>query len=171
LDYGSSAAYSESATYYELRDYAGLIEASRRALLLDPKDWLQDYRLGIGYEGTGRLQEAISQYRKAVEMSGGDQDVLASLAHAYARIGRRAEAEKISRDLERKSHKVYVPPYLIATVYAGLNNRDKAFEFLEKAYQARALELPSSLRADLRLDSLRADARFQNLVSRVGLSN
>ena len=171
LDYGFSAAYSESATYYELRDYAGLIEASRRALLLDPKDWLQHYRLGIGYEGTGRLQEAISEYQKAVEMSGGDQDVLASLAHAYGTIGRRAEAEKISRDLERKSHKVYVPPYLIATVYAGLNNRDKAFEFLEKAYQARALELPSSLRADLRLYSLRADPRFQNLLSRVGLSN
>lgn len=171
LDYGFSAALSESETYYELRDYPGLIEASKRALLLDPKDWFQRYRLGIGYEGTGKLHEAISEYQKAVEMSGGDQDVLASLAHAYAAIGRQAEAETIFRNLERKSHQVYVPPYLIATVYAGLNNRDKAFEFLERAYRARALELPSSLKADPRLDSLRADARFQNLLNRVGLSN
>ena len=61
------------ATYYELRDYPNLIEASRRALLLDPKDWFQHYTLGVGYEGTGKLQEAISEYQKAIEMSGGSQ--------------------------------------------------------------------------------------------------
>ena len=64
LDYGFSAAHAESFTYYELRDYPGLIESSKRGLLLDPKDWSQHYTLGIGYEGTGKLQEAISEYQK-----------------------------------------------------------------------------------------------------------
>jgi TolB-like protein/DNA-binding winged helix-turn-helix (wHTH) protein/Tfp pilus assembly protein PilF len=54
LDYGFSAAHTESTTYYELRDYPDLIEASRRALLLDPKDWFQHYTLGVGYEGYGQ---------------------------------------------------------------------------------------------------------------------
>src|SRR3984957_1712068 len=102
LDYGFSAAHSESLTYYELRDYPALIEASRRALLLDPEDSFQHYTLGVGYEGTGKLAEAISEYQKAIAMSAGSQSVVA-LAHAYSAIGKRAEARKILRDLERKA--------------------------------------------------------------------
>ena len=78
-----------STTYYELRDYPHLIEASRRALLFDPKDWYQHYTLGVGYEGTGKLLEAISEYQKAVELSAGDQNSAAALAHAFVAIGRR----------------------------------------------------------------------------------
>ena len=77
LDYGFSSAHSESRTYYELRDYPALIEASKRGLLLDPQDWYQHYTLGVGYESTGKLQEAISEYQKAIEMSGGSQSVVA----------------------------------------------------------------------------------------------
>ena len=74
LDYSFSAAHAESLTYYQLRDYPDLIEASKRGLLLDPKDWSQHYTLGIGYEGTGKLQEAISEYQKAIAMSGGSEE-------------------------------------------------------------------------------------------------
>jgi len=169
LDYGFSAAHTESATYYELRDYPDLIEASRRALLLDPKDWFQHYTLGVGYEGTGKLLEAISEYQKAIELSAGDQNSTAALAHAFVVIGRRAEAEKILHDFERKSKSAHVSPYLMATMYAGLGDKDRAFAFLEKAYQGRSLNLPWDLKADLRVDDLRSDPRFQELVRRVGL--
>jgi Flp pilus assembly protein TadD len=59
--------------------------------------------LGTAYEGTGKLPEAIAEYEKAVELANGDLDPVASLAHAYAAIGRRADAEKIIRDIEQKS--------------------------------------------------------------------
>ena len=72
LDAGLSAAEAESYTYYELRDYPRLIEASRRGLLLDPNDSSQHYNLGAGYEGTGKLQEAIAEYRKAMETADDD---------------------------------------------------------------------------------------------------
>jgi TolB-like protein/DNA-binding winged helix-turn-helix (wHTH) protein/Tfp pilus assembly protein PilF len=171
LDYGSSAAYTESTTYYELRDYPRLIEASRRGLLLDPKDWYQHYTLGIGYEGTGKLQEAISEYQKAIEMSGGSEGVVA-LAHAYSAVGRKAEAEKMLDDLARKSksRKTSPSPYTMATIYAGLGENDKAFESLEKGYSQKSLDL-ASLRSDLLLESLRPDPRFQNLLGRIGLKN
>jgi TolB-like protein/DNA-binding winged helix-turn-helix (wHTH) protein len=170
LDYGFSAAHTESWTYYELRDYPALLEASKRALLLDPTDWFQHYSLGVGYEGTGKLQEAISEYQKATEMSGGAQSVVA-LAHAYRAAGKKAPAEKILRDLQRKFEGTSVSPYTMATIYAGLGEKDKALELLEKAYQERALELSSSLKADFRIDSLRSDSRFQNLLRGVGLAN
>ena len=171
LDYGFSAAHTESATYYELRDYPALIEASRRGLLLDPKDWLHHYTLGVGYEGTGKLPEAISEYQQAVELSEGDPNSTAALAHAFAVTGRKAEAEKILHDFEQKSKSAQISPYLMATMFASLGDKDRAFEFLEKAYQERSLGMTEDLKADLRIDNLRSDPRFQNLLTRVGLTD
>ena len=120
-------------------------------------------------KGTGKRLEAISEYQKAVELSGGDQDVTVALAHAYAGIGRKAETQNIRRDFEQKSATTYVSPYLIATLYAALGDKDKAFKFLEKAYQEKSLDLSWYLKADLRIDNLRSDPRY--LLSRVGLKD
>jgi len=169
LDYGFSAAYAESATYYELRDYPALLEASRRALLLDPKDWFQHYTLGVGYEGSGKLPEAISEYQKAVELSEGDPNSTAALAHAFAVTGKKAEAEKILHGFEQPSKRAPVSPYLMATIFASLGNKDRAFAFLEKAYQEKSLGMTEDLKADLRIDNLRSDPRFQALLHRIGL--
>jgi tetratricopeptide (TPR) repeat protein len=126
------------------------------------------YYLGIGYEATGKRVQAVSEYQKAVELSGADQDALAALAHGYAGIGKVAEARKILRDLEQRSASREISPYIVATIYAGLGERQKAFDYLERAYRERSIELSWSLKADPRLDSLRSDARFQSLLRRVG---
>jgi TolB-like protein/DNA-binding winged helix-turn-helix (wHTH) protein/Tfp pilus assembly protein PilF len=167
LDYGFSAAHAESVTYYELRDYPSLIDSSRRALLFDSKDWFQHYTLGVGYEGTGKLQEAIAEYQKAIETSGGSQDPTVALAHAYAAVGKKTEAEKILRDLESNS-KATASPYTVATIYAGLGENDKALESLEKARSEKSFQI-LSLKSDLLLDTLRTDPRFQDLLRRIGL--
>jgi TolB-like protein/DNA-binding winged helix-turn-helix (wHTH) protein/Flp pilus assembly protein TadD len=168
MDPGPSSAMTESGAYYQLRDYESLVEVSRRGVASYPNEWVEHHNLGIGYEGTGKLLEAISEYQKAIEISNGDQDATASLGHAFAAIGRRAEAEKILRDLEQKSKRAYISPYILATAYAGLGEKDKAFEFLERAYQERSLEISWHLKADLRIDNLRPDPRFQELARRVG---
>lgn len=169
LDYGFSSAWTEEWTYYNLRDYPSLIGASGRGLLLDPTVWLQHYFLGVGYEGTGKLQEAISEYQKAIDMSGASESVLA-LAHAYSAAGKKPEAEKILRDLERKSKETRLSPNTMATIYAGLGENDKALEFLERAYSEKSLDI-ALLKSGLVLDSLRPDPRFQSLLRRVGLKN
>jgi len=169
LDPGPGSTMVASAVYYQLRDFDELVEASRQGVVSNPNAWSQHYQLGVGYEGTGKLPEAISEYQKAVELSDGDLDVIASLAHAFAVIGRRAEAKKMLGDLERKSKTIHVSSYVIATIYAGLGDKDKAFELLEKAYRERSLELSWHLKADLRIDNLRSDPRFQRLLRRVGL--
>ena len=168
LDYGFSSAWTEQWTYYNLRDYPSLIRASRRGLLLDPKVWFQHYFLGVGYEGTGKLQDAISEYQQAIALSGDSQSTVA-LAHAYTAIGKKAEAEMILRDLERKLQGTSASPYTMATIYAGLGQNDKAFDFLERAYSAKSLDV-TSLKSGLVLDSLHRDPRFQNLLGRIGLN-
>jgi TolB-like protein/DNA-binding winged helix-turn-helix (wHTH) protein/Tfp pilus assembly protein PilF len=169
LDPAYSFAACESGNYFELRDYPALAEVSRRGVLSDPNEWLERYFLGVGYEGQGKPLEAIPEYQKAVEMSHGDQDAVAALAHAYAAVGRSVEAVKLLRDLERNPGTGYVSPYLVATIYAGLANKDKAFEFLERAYQERCWDIAWQIKADLRIDNLRSDPRFQSLLRRIGL--
>jgi tetratricopeptide (TPR) repeat protein len=158
-----------SGVYYQLRDYDDLLRASREGAVSNPTEWAKHYELGIAYEGTGKPLEAVSEYQRAVELSDGNLDVTAALAHAFAVIGRSTEAKKILRDLERKSQSGYVSPYLIATIYAGLGDKDNAFGFLDKAYAERSLDISWFLKADLRIDNLRSDPRFKTLLRRIGL--
>ena len=171
LDSSVSSALTESAVDYQLRDFPSLVEASRRGMGLNPKEWLEYYFLGVGYEGTGKNPEAIVAFQKAVELSGGDQGAIAELAYAYAQTGRKAETEKVLQDFQQKTNNAYISPYLIATLYAGLGEKDKAFEMLEKAYREKCLDLSWDLKADLRMDSLRSDPRYKNLLQRIGLAN
>jgi TolB-like protein/DNA-binding winged helix-turn-helix (wHTH) protein/Tfp pilus assembly protein PilF len=168
LDYSFSAAETVSGIYYALRDYPALIEASKRGLLLNPNDRYQHFNLGVGYEGTGNVQEAISEYQKAIEISSDSRSVVA-LAHAYSAGGKKAEAERILHDLQRKLKATSPSPYTMATIHAGLGENDKAFEFLEKAYSQKSLGLSTFLEFDLVLDSLRTDPRFQSLLRRMSL--
>ncbi|HXE32406.1 MAG TPA: winged helix-turn-helix domain-containing protein [Verrucomicrobiae bacterium] len=170
LDYGFSSASAESQTYYALRDYPALIEASKRGLLLDPKDSGQHYFLGVGYEGTGELQKAISEYQQALQLSDGSLTPAVALAHAYSAAGKKAEADKILRDLERKAKHAPASPYTMATIYAGLGENDKAFALLEKAYSEKSLDFVLPLQSDLLLDHLRLDPRFQIMLHRIGLT-
>jgi hypothetical protein len=72
--------------------------------------------------------------------------------------------------LQQKSKTANFSPYFIATIYAGLGDNDKAFEFLDRASREKSLEM-FHIKGDLRIDNLRSDPRFQALLSRVGLSD
>jgi len=170
LDFSSSSATAESYTYYALRDYPALIEAARRALLLDPQDSSQHYFLGVGYEGTGEVQQAISEFQKAGQLSDGSLGSAIALAHAYSAAGKKAESEKILRDLERKAKRTSASPYTMATIYAGLGENDKALDLLEKAYSDKPLEFALGLQSDLLFDRLRPDPRFQIMLRRIRLT-
>jgi len=167
VDSSGSYASTESDVYYQLREFEHLVEASRNGIASDPNEWLGHFSLGIGYEGLGKPGEAIPEYQKAIQMSNSDQDPTAALAHAYAVTGRKTEAEKILRSLERAPKDTYVSPYLIATIYAGLGEKDKSFAFLEKAEREKNGDLVWAVRADPRLDNLRSDPRFQALLRRM----
>ena len=169
IDPGPGSDVAEVIANYQMRDYKALLEVSRREVISDPNEWSGHANLAVGYEGTGKLREAISEYQKAIELSGGDPGAGASLAHAYAAMGMKAQAQKMLRDMEQKSKSVYVSPYLIGTIYASLGEKDKAFELLERAYQEKAPDISFHIKADLRIDNLRGDPRFHDLMRRAGL--
>jgi TolB-like protein/DNA-binding winged helix-turn-helix (wHTH) protein len=169
LDTSFGSAQSESNAYFQLRDYTHLIEASKRGLILDPKDSFQHYYLGAGYEGAGRLQEAIAEYQKAGAMSDGQWPAAAvALAHAWAAAGEKGKSEKMLRGLEHNKMAI-ASPYTMATIYAGLGENDRALESLRKACVEKSLDA-GWIRSDFLLDSLRSDPRFQDLLRGIGLS-
>lgn len=163
-------SFDESGIYYHQRDYKSLIEAAHRSTITNPNLWPGHYFLAVGYEGSGQPQQAIPEYQRAVDLSRQDSDSAAGLAHVYATIGKKAEAKKILGEQLRRSKTTYISPYMIAAIYSGLGQNDKAFEFLEKAYQVRSPDIAYFIKADLRIDTLRSDSRYQDLLRRLRLS-
>jgi hypothetical protein len=90
------------------------------------------------------------------------------LGHALGVSGDRAEAQRVLDEMKDLSTRRYVPPESIAVVYVGLGDRDRAFQSFEKAYRERSMD--SWVYPDLRLDPIRSDPRFKDLMRRMGLS-
>jgi TolB-like protein/Tfp pilus assembly protein PilF len=129
------------------------------------------YRLGNVYRQKGMYQPAISEFLKAVHLAGGgdrygDQYYEAAVGSAYAVAGNTNEARKILADLVQRSKSRYVPAYGIATIYAGLGDRDRVFEWLEKGYQDRSTSM-AYLKVDPVMKDFRSDPRFASLAERI----
>jgi TolB-like protein/DNA-binding winged helix-turn-helix (wHTH) protein len=157
--------------HYFAREYDQAIAPIHKALEGDtsPRSRTVPHAiLGAVYEQKGMYDEAIANFRDAVGQSGGFPVYVAQFAHAQAASGNRAEALRIVEELKRLPKDKYVPPEEIAAVYAALQQKETAFEWLEQAYQVRSASL-INLKVDPRFDSLRSDQRFSNLVRRVGL--
>lgn len=125
--------------------------------------------LGMAYTLENRLDDAIAELQEAVNLSQDDTWCKASLGYAYAMAGKRSAALKVVGDLKQTSKRKYVSAYLIAMVYAGLGDKAAAFQWLETALRQRDDQLPA-LKIDPFLASLRPDARFADLLRRIGLA-
>jgi eukaryotic-like serine/threonine-protein kinase len=159
--------YSAAQILYWARRYEQAIEEYRKALSVDPNFFGTYTLLGEAYVQKGSYDEAVAAFKKAIDL--GDSDLpKADLAYAYAVSGRTREARKILAELTDRSRRTYAPPFEVAIAYVGLGDHDQAFAWLEKAYQERERAM-LSLRVNPRLDPLRSDPRFADLLRRVGL--
>ncbi len=121
--------------------------------------------LGLSYEQLGKFEEAIIEFEKV-----GGREVLAPLAHAQAMAGRERQARDILQQFQTfaASSRGYVPALEIAVIYSGLGEKDKALEWLHKAYETRS-GLLLYLQAEPVFAALHAEPRFRELVRRIGL--
>ena len=147
--------------------YDEAIKQSRKTTYLDPFFAPAHFVLGQALTQRHNYNEGIGELQKAIGLSPGSTAFTANLAYAYAVSGRRDEAVKILKDLSSRSSHSFSNAPEIAMVYVGLNDKDQAMAWLEKAYAERfspwVLMRPC-------FDPLRADPRFHNLLHRVGLS-
>jgi tetratricopeptide (TPR) repeat protein len=133
---------------------------------MDPSFAMAHYELGQASVQTHKYDEAILELQQAIELSGGNRLCTSHLAYVYALSGRRNEATKILDDLKNGSHQRYSNAADVALIYAGLNDKDQAFTWLQKAYDER---FNPSILSRPAFDTLRSDPRFQDLRRRLGL--
>jgi TolB-like protein/DNA-binding winged helix-turn-helix (wHTH) protein/Tfp pilus assembly protein PilF len=144
---------------YMARQYDAAITQLKDTLEMDPSYELPHLVAGQAYEQKGNYALAIPELRKAVELSRGTPLMVSALAHAYARSGNRAEAEKLLAQLQAKSMNQYVSPYYFAIVCVGLGRTEEALDWLEKAFGDRSNGLVF-LKVEPELDDLRSNSRF-----------
>jgi tetratricopeptide (TPR) repeat protein len=152
---------------YFARRYDQAIVELHRALELDPNfisahNWLSDT-----YLEKRMYPEAITELDKTKSYK--EQRIyVRQTAYLYARMGRRAEAQRALAKSLQLSEGKQVSSGAVALVYAGLGDNDRAFFWLEKAYEQKS-SFMTTLRYWTVFDSLRADPRFEELLGRVGL--
>jgi TolB-like protein/lipoprotein NlpI len=151
---------------YFARRYDQAVEQLKATVEMDQTYWLAHSFLGRAYEQQGKNDLALSEVQKAFELEKAVPENAAMLGHAYAVVGNKAEARRILEQLRQSP--TYVPAYNIAMVYIGLDARDEAFEYLQKAYEDRSFYI-TWLKCDPQLDRLRDDARFKDMLGRLNL--
>jgi serine/threonine protein kinase/tetratricopeptide (TPR) repeat protein len=142
------------------------IEQSRKTLELDPSFTIAHISLALGYLEKSMYKEGIAEIEKALVISPGNGLALAELGYAYAVSGRRADAQKVLDQANDLSKQKYVPAVFWAAIYSGLGEKDKAFEWLGKAYEERFLVY---IKVSPLFDPLRSDPRFADLLRRTNL--
>jgi tetratricopeptide (TPR) repeat protein len=125
--------------------------------------------LGLAYTEKGMHGEALTALQKAREGLINLPFAIGFHGHAYARAGRRAEAEDLLQQLVKPGQPFYVDPYYVSLIQVGLGEPERALDSLEKAYQERSLCLTCWAKCDPRLDPLRVYPRFDDLLRLIGV--
>jgi TolB-like protein/DNA-binding winged helix-turn-helix (wHTH) protein/Tfp pilus assembly protein PilF len=153
---------------YLARQYQEAELEARRISELDPQD-NGGYILASVYLETGRPREAVAILQRSFAES--NHSVLESmyLGHALGVTGDRAGGHQVLEEMLQMSQRRNVPPEYIAIVYEGLGERDHAIEWFERAYKERSMN--GWILPDQRLDAIRSDPRFKDIMRRMGLPN
>jgi TolB-like protein/tetratricopeptide (TPR) repeat protein len=168
IDPLSSVIAREVSIIYQIQNHhQASTDISLKIIDLDP-DFSPAYQyLGLSYLKLGRTAEGIAALEKAAELSNRAGLQLGDLGYGYAVTGKRAGAMGIVKELEEKYVKKEANPQNIAVVYAGLGDKDKAFEWLETAFHTKG-DL-SYLKWAIPFEPLRDDQRYKDLLKRMGL--
>ena len=118
------------------------------------------------YGATGRFDDAIQAYEKAISMGDDTGAVQCYYAYSLARSGRQDRARTIFAAL--RSSKTFVPAPALAFIFLGLNQKDQAMQTLEAAYVNRDSML-QYLKVEAHFDMLQDDLRYHQLAARIGL--
>jgi tetratricopeptide (TPR) repeat protein len=162
------ANVSVAEIYYLSRNYDAAIKEYSKNLDLNPNNPGVYWFLAWPYEQKGMFEKTIALLEKAVALSEGAPLYLAALGHTYALAGKRGEALKILEQLQDPATPLPPSPFHIALVHVGLDNEDIAFQWLEEAVRERTLHL-IYLKVGPKFDRLRKDARFTDLLRRLGM--
>ena len=153
--------------YIFAREYDKAIDQCKKMIEFKPNSFQQHFYLGWALELVNRFNESISEFQTALKLNPNATYIVAAMGYVYALQKRTVEAKKMLDQLLKSSKQKYVDAYSFALIYVGLGDRDRTFEWLNKAYKENSNWL-TYLKVEPRLDLIRSDPRFKNLMNRVG---
>ena len=165
LDPVAAALSSQAA--FQAKDFRAAIAHAQRAIALNPGLWF-GYQMRAQAEAElSSTTAALQSIARAIQLS--DRNSKAVSLHGYllGRHGHADQARALITSLEAQATTVYVPPYTMALIHAGLGNRDAAFDWLDRALAVRDVHL-IYLTVDIKWDGYRSDPRFAALLARCG---
>ncbi len=136
---------------------------------LEPDFILGRYLYALAHNNSGMYKEALALTEKPLQADPANQLMLQVAGYAYAKTGRKAEANAIIARFKEIRQTQYVMSFFVATIYVGLSEKEKAFAELETAFQERDWRMSVLMKTEPMLDSLRDDPRFKDLLKRMGL--
>jgi serine/threonine-protein kinase len=152
--------------------YAGHADEARQqvqgVLRAHPDFWIAHLALGWLDADASRYNDAVDDFTKASDLSGGSQQAVAMLGFALAHAGKKPQAQALLASLLARSRHDYLPATSIATIYCGLGDNDQALAWLERGYATRDVRM-TFLKVDHRWDSLRSDPRFATIMQKMRL--
>jgi serine/threonine protein kinase/tetratricopeptide (TPR) repeat protein len=158
-----------AGVYHYRRDYDGSLKQARRALDLDANDIEAHVVLALNYEQQRKYKEAIAELEKAHKLADYNPLLLGPLASCYGGSGDREKALMLLDELNAAAAQAYVAPISWVMIYLGLGDLEHAFEWLDKAAEARD-PLLCYLKVGPIYDAIRADPRYADLLYRIGLA-
>ncbi|MGH9948378.1 MAG: tetratricopeptide repeat protein, partial [Pyrinomonadaceae bacterium] len=150
--------------------YDKAIELYREVLQERPNNAQPHVLLGETYAAKGLYGEGVEEIQKGVALDNAPErwDRQPMLAYAYAMAGRHDEALKILDEQKRLAKQGYISPYNFAIIYTGLDDKDRAFEWLEKGFEQRT-QLIYRIKSRPMFDPLRSDPRYAKLLRKMNL--
>lgn len=169
IDKNSTVISAQLGLVYFLgHRYDEAIAECKKAMTNDPGSFPARRYLGLAYTQKKMYTEALAEFERAISASGNSPLMKAEYADALARSGDTAKAQAELNNLIEISRQKHVSPYHIAAIFVGLNNKNEAFVWLDKAFQERA-DWMAFLKVDPRFASLHSDPRFGELLRQMGL--
>ncbi len=153
--------------YLYARRYDKAIEQLRLTLEMEPNCFLARLLLGRAYEAKGDFSAAVTEFQKAAILDRSPL-LMGFLGHAYAALGRKDKAGELLEELKDLSQHSYVPPYSLGLIYAGMNEKDKAFESFELGCKV-GNEWMIYSKVNSVFDPFRSDPRFRQLLENMNL--
>jgi tetratricopeptide (TPR) repeat protein len=163
-----AVSHSLAVQLYLARQFDQAIEHVHNTLEMDAHFAISYQVLGETYLSKGMYREGLLALEQFSVLSRSSATSRALLGYSHARLGEHGAALRLIEELDAASQHGFVPALLFALVYAGLDDQDQAFSWLEKAYEERFYRL-AYLKVEALWDPLRSDPRFADLLRRVGI--
>jgi tetratricopeptide (TPR) repeat protein len=149
------------------------IEACLQVIAREPQSFRIYWQIGLIYERMGRIEDALRAFELCCSLSVGnpfENNAIACFGHSLAIAGRTEEAHGCLSHLERLASQRPSNPLSFALLYTGLGDSDRAFEWLNRAADAR-IGPALWIAIDPRAAHLRDDPRFLQLMVKFGLAD